>query len=144
MIPPTQPFPRERTATDTGLSEHLLSLLSSVVGYFQARLALAGIEAKEAVTLYGLAAGFLAAAAGLLVFGYIFLWIGIIGLIAHYGKVNWGWVTLAVGVLHFIGTAACVWFATLKWGQPVFTATMNEFRKDQEWLSSPRRTANRN
>ena len=142
MIWKTQP-PQERTAADTGLPEHLLSLLASAAGYFRARLELAGIEGKEAVVAYGKVLAFVAGAVALLLFGYIFLWIGLVAVIAHYAAVHWGWITLAVGVLHLIGTAGCLWGAKAKWGKPVFTATLHEFRKDQEWLSSPTKSGNR-
>ena len=136
--------PHERTASEAGLSEHLLSLASSVIGYLQSRLELAGIEGKEAIAAYGKVAGFLAVAIALLLFGYIFLWIGVIALAAHFSHVFWGWISLVIGILHLVGTAGFVWAAIAKWGQPVFPETLKEFRKDQEWLSSPRQTENRN
>ncbi|MEI6350520.1 MAG: phage holin family protein [Verrucomicrobiota bacterium] len=142
MFAKTHP-PQERTAADVGLSEHLLSLAGSFTGYLRARLELAGIEGKEALGAYGKVAAFLIGAIGLLLFGYVFLWIGIIAVIAHYSQVPWGWIVLAVGVLHLLGTIACLWGAKAKWGKPLFPATLNEFRKDQEWLSSPQQTASR-
>jgi len=139
----TQP-PRERTAADAGLSEHLLSLGSSLAGYLRARLELAGLEGKEAAAIYGKIAGLVAIALGLLAFGYVFFWIGAVALIAHYAKLPWGWIVLAIGVLHLAGTALCGWAAATLWGKPVFTSTLQEFKKDQEWLSSPKQTASRN
>ncbi len=145
MIWTTKPNPsQERTAAEAGFSEHILSMLSSGLGYLKARLELAGIEGKDALLAYGKVAAFVAAAVGLLLFGYVFLWIGIIAVVAHFAHVNWGWITLGIGVLHLLGMAGCVWAAKSKWGTPVFPATLQEFRKDQEWLSSPRQTANRN
>jgi uncharacterized membrane protein YqjE len=132
----TQP-PEERTAPEPGLPEHLLSLLASAAGYFRARTELLGIESKEAVVVYGKIFAFVAGAIALLLFGYIFLWIGLIAVIAQFAAIHWGWITLTVGVVHLIGTALCLWIAASKWGQPVFTATLHEFRKDQEWLSHP-------
>ncbi len=143
MISTTHP-PNSRTAADAGLPEHLLSMLAAGLSYFQARLELAGIEGKEALVAYGLAAGLIGAAAALLVFGYIFAWIGIIALIAHFSHAHWGWIALGVGVLHFAGAVGCALAAKARCGKPVFDATLREFRKDQEWLNSPRTTANRN
>jgi uncharacterized membrane protein YqjE len=139
----TQP-PEERTAADVGLTDHLLSLLASATGYFSARLELLGIEGKEAVVAYGKVFAFVAGAIALLLFGYVFLWIGLIAVIAHFAAIHWGWITLAVALLHFIGTAGCLLGAKAKWGKPVFTATLNELRKDQEWLSHPTRRGNIN
>jgi uncharacterized membrane protein YqjE len=136
--------PRERTATDAGMPEHLLLAASSVLAYLQARLELAGIESKDALAIYGALAGFLALGAGFLLFGYIFIWIGAIALVATLSGVSWGLVTLAAGILHLIGAAGFLWAAKAKWGRPVFSATLKEFRKDQQWLRSPQATANRN
>lgn len=143
MIWSTQP-PERRTAADAGLPEHLLAFLASATGYLRARMELAGIEGKEAAVVYGKVFAFLAGAIALLLFGYIFLWIGGIAVIALLTGKHWGWITLGVGVLHLLGTAGCLWFVKNNWGDPVFTETMKEFRKDQEWLSSPQQTARRN
>ena len=136
----TQP-PHQRTAAEAGLSEHLLSVAASVSGYLGARLELAGIEGKEALAAYGKVAAFLAAAIVLLFFGYIFLWIGVIALVAYLAGAHWGWVTLCVGILHLLGTLGFLWAAKSRWGKPVFQSTLKEFRKDQEWLSTPQQAA---
>jgi len=143
MFSRTQP-PPARTAAEAGLPEHISSLLASAAGYLRARLELAGIEGREAAASYGKAVAFLAATVGLLLFGYILLWIGVIALVAYFAGVHWGWITLAIGILHVIGAACCALAAKAKWGRPVFPATLQELRKDQEWLSSPKQTANRN
>ena len=57
--------PEERTADHAGFTEHVLDLLSSAVGYLQARLELAGIEGREAVGAYGAAVAWLMGAIGL-------------------------------------------------------------------------------
>jgi len=132
--------PEPQTAAEAGLSEHVLSMLASAAGYIRARLELAGLEGKEAVSVYGKVFALVAAAVTLLLFGYIFLWIGLIAVVAYVASVHWGWITVAVGLLHLIGAGACLWGARAGWGKPVFTATLQEFRKDQEWLSSPKET----
>jgi len=136
--------PHEQTSAESGLPEHLLSALSSALGYLRARLELAGVEGKEAVAIYFKLAVFLIIAAVLLLFGYIFFWIGVIALIAAATHLHWGWIALAACLLHLIGAAACLWAAKAKWCRPVFSATLKEFRKDQKWLSNPRETANHN
>ena len=136
--------PRERTADQAGFSEHVLDLLSSALGYLQARLELAGIEGREALATYGMGVALLAAAAVLLLFGYVFLWIGIIAVIATFSGVFWGWVVLAVAILHFIGALGLALAARAKWGRPVFPVTLQELRKDQEWLTKPGQTVNPN
>ena len=135
--------PREHAVDGPGLSEHVTGLLSSVLGYLQARCELAGIEGREAVSIYGKAVAFLVAAAGLLVFGYIFLWIGIMALTAWLLGVYWGWVVLGAGILHIIAAVGFAIAAKVKWGKPVFPVTLQELRKDQEWLTRPTQTASR-
>ena len=135
---------REHAADGHGLSEHFSGLLASALGYLQARLELAGIEGREAVSTYGKAVAFLCAAAGLVLFGYIFLWIGIMALAAWLLGVHWGWVVLAAGILHFIAALGFAVAAKVKWGKPVFPITVQEFRKDQEWLTRPAQNASRN
>jgi len=137
-----QPPPStERTAAEAGLPDHLLALLSSAAGYFRARVELAGLEGREAVLAYGKVAALFAAAALVGGFAYVFLWIGLIAVASYYAGIHWGWVTLAAGLLHLIAAAACLWGARALWGTPVFTETLDQFRKDQQWLASPRQTA---
>ncbi len=130
----TKSPPNERSAS--GLSVHLLALLASLTGYIRARLELAGIEGKEAAAIYLKVAVCLVLAVLFLAFGYAFLWIGILALIAAFSHLYWGWLVLAVGVLHLLGIAGCVWMVFVLWKKPVFSATLEEFRKDQEWLNS--------
>ena len=132
--------PEEQTADRAGFSEHALDLLSSVLGYLRARFELAGIESKEAVATYGKAAVLVVGALCLAVFGYLFLWIGVVAVVAWLAGVFWGWIALAAGILHFIGAFGLIAAAKAKWGRPVFPVTLQEFRKDQEWLNRPKPT----
>lgn len=127
----TSPQSHERTG---GLPTHLASLLASVAAYLRARFELAGLEGKDAAG-YGLKAVVcLAAALGFIAFGYTFLWIGLIALIALAIQLPWGWIVLGVGMLHLAGAALFVAIAAAQWKKPFFQATLEEFRKDQEWL----------
>ncbi|MEI7958810.1 MAG: phage holin family protein [Verrucomicrobiota bacterium] len=128
--------PNGRPATEAGLSGHLLALLASLAGYLRARLELAGIEGKDAAGIYLKVAIILVMVATFLVFGYAFLWIGLIALIAAFAHVDWGWLVLAAGVLHLLGALGGGWAVLMLWKKPVFAATLEEFRKDQEWLKS--------
>ena len=135
MIGTTSP-PNERSAADSGLSRHLLALLASLAGYFRARLELAGIEGKEAAAIYLKAAVLIAVALLLFAFGYAFLWIGLIALIAAVSHLAWGWLVLGAGFLHVVGALAGGWMAVVLCKKPVFGSTVEEFRKDQQWLES--------
>ena len=135
MMGPTPP-PSEPTAPEPGLSGHLVALLASLAGYIRARLELAGIEGKDAAAICIKVAILLVVALGFLAFGYAFLWIGLIALIATISHLPWGWMVLAVGLLHLLAAAGAVWVVAYLWNKPVFPATLEEFRKDQEWLNS--------
>lgn len=116
------------------LPENVRHLLASLVGYFSARLELAGLEGKEAFKVYGIIAALVVAALVFLAFGYLLGVLGLIAALAHLTGVHWGWVTLGVSLLHLLGTAVCLLIAKAKWGEPCFTDTFEELRKDQEWL----------
>jgi len=128
--------PNERSAADPGLSGHLLALLASLAGYIRARLELAGIEGKDAAAIYLKVAVLLFVAILFLTFGYAFLWIGLIALIAAFSHLPWGWLVLSAGVIHLLGALGCTLIIWRLWKKPVFAATLEELRKDQEWLNS--------
>lgn len=136
MIWSTQP-PERHTAADAGFSDHVRAFLGSALGYIRARLELAGLESREAFAVYGKIIGLLIAAIVFLLFGYVLLWIGLVALLGYLTGAHWGWFTLGASLLHFIGTALCLWAIKAGVGQPVFTETLKEFRKDQEWLNTP-------
>ena len=131
----TQPS-SDRPAAEAGLSSHLAGMLASLAGYFRARLELAGMEGKEAAALWVKAIIFLVAALGLLAFGYAFLWIGLIALAASLAQLPWAWCVLGAALLHLLGAAGLGFFITVLWKKPVFPATLEEFRKDQEWFKN--------
>lgn len=137
MVEPTSP--QERSAGDAGLIEHLRSLAASVAGYLQARIELAGIESKEALGHYVQILVLLVAGAVIAIFGYIFFCIGLVLLIAHFLHVHWMWIILGVGFAHFLLALGCVLFARSRFVAPMFSATLSEFKKDQEWLATPAR-----
>jgi uncharacterized membrane protein YqjE len=132
------PTPEERMAGEEGFFEHLRSLVASVVGYLGARFQLAGIESKEAFGHYFRIVLWLAAAAAVAGFGYIFLWAAGIFLIAHLLHLRWVWVMLACGGVHVVLALWCLWVVRRKLVVPMFSSTINEFKKDQEWLTTPK------
>lgn len=126
------------TAPD-GLFSHAAALLSAKLVYLRARLELAGLEGKEAAAhvavLVALAIGALVVA----IFGYLFFVIAAVFLIAWAvgGGNAWIWVTLGAAFMHFIAAAALAIVAKVKLSRPLFAATLDEFKKDQEWLKNP-------
>jgi len=132
----TPQTPQEPPASDAGLTRHLLAMLASLAGYFRARMELAGLEGKDAVGLYVKMALLMGMAIVCLAFGYAFLWIGLVVVVSAVTHWPWGWLVLAAGVLHFLGVAGCLYALRSLWKTPVFTATLDEFRKDEQWLKS--------
>ncbi len=127
-----------RAAEAAGLFGHLSALLAAQLAYLRARLELAGVEGKEAAVhagiILGLAVGGLIAA----VFGYFFLVLALVFLIALAlgGGSAWIWVLLGAALVHLAGAAVLVWIAKSKLGAPFFPLTLDELKKDQEWLKT--------
>jgi uncharacterized membrane protein YqjE len=130
------PNPQNGPAGDAGLVAHTREFFASLADYFRARLQLAGIESKEAFVHYFKLLVCLVLALVVAVFGYLFLCIGAVVLIADLLNVAWPWVMVAAALLHFGITVACVLIAKAKLAEPMFGATLQEFRRDKQWLST--------
>ena len=118
---------------------------SALAAYQSARLRLAGLEAKEAAVHYAIIIALLIGALVVIVFGYFFIWMTIIFAITlAFGGAPWTGVlvTLGVALLHFGLAVALAFFAKNKLAAPMFTSTLEEFNKDQQWLATT--TARRN
>jgi uncharacterized membrane protein YqjE len=117
-----------RGTRDYGLFAHLAGLLAAKLAYLRARLELAGIEAREASVHYAIILG---------------LAIGALILVAALLKTPhaWIWVLLGAAFLHLLGAGILGWIAKVKLSAPMFTASLNELKKDQEWL---KKTAKKN
>jgi uncharacterized membrane protein YqjE len=127
-----------------GLPESIRLWLAAASGYIHSRLELFGLEAKGAAVSYLQIAAFLVCALICLVFGYVFLVIAAVFLVAFLFHWNWGWITLGFGVGHLLLAAACVWMAKVRFSHAGFPSTIAEFKKDKEWLSqknTPTRSA---
>jgi len=118
-----------------GLLEHLRELFAAGVEYLQARLALAGIEAKEALLHFGVIIALCVAALAVTLFGYLFLCIALTLLIARFLNVSPGWVILVLALVHFALALGSILFAIARLKTSVFSVTLAELRKDQQWLS---------
>jgi uncharacterized membrane protein YqjE len=118
-----------------GLLEHVRELCAAGLEYIQARLALAGIEAKEAAIHFGIILGLCIGALAVIVFGYLFLCIAITVLLAQALHISPGWVILALAVFHFLMAATALFTAYTRIKLSVFSATLAELKKDQQWLS---------
>jgi uncharacterized membrane protein YqjE len=123
-------------APQDGIVRQAQLLLAAVLAYFRARLELAGIEGREAGVHWLKIVVLLVAGLGALVFGWLFLCLGVVFLIALLcgGGNAWIWITLAMAVLHLAGGAGLFWAVKSMVAHPVFAATIEEFKKDQQWL----------
>ena len=128
----------EHSPGDEGLIDHLRTLVASAVGYFSARFQLAGLESKEACAHYLKIAIWLIAAFFGVAFGYIFICIGGIFLISSSLHISWMWVLLTFGILHFVVAGIAIAIARAGFTKSMFSATIEEFKRDQTWLNTPK------
>jgi len=124
------------TRNGDGLRETVTDLWHSVSRYGKARLELLQLEGKEAVTRYAVAAGIGVAALGAVILAYIFLCFCIVAAVAVAigGGKGWIWATGGMAVLHFLIAGIGVWLALQKVKKPMFEHSVDELRKDEEWL----------
>ena len=124
-------------AKAAGLFGHLSALLAAKLAYLKARLELAGIEGREAGIHLAIILGLAIGATVLLIFGYFFLVIAVafaIGL--AFGGHAWVWVLFGAAVLHILGAGLLLLIAKVRLGVPLFPLTLEELKKDQEWLKT--------
>jgi len=115
--------------------DHLRELFAAGLEYLQARLALAGIEAKEALLHFGVIIALLVSAVAMLLFGYLFLCIAATVLIAKFLCVSPGWVILGLAAIHFVVAIGSILIAVSRLKTAVFSSTLSELKKDQQWLN---------
>ena len=123
------------TAT-AGIFGNFSGLIAAKLSYLQARLKLAGIEGKEAAIHGGMIVGLAFGALIALVFGYILLVHALVFLVAlAFGGGNaWIWILISAAAIHIIGALVLLLIARAKLGTPLFPLTLDELKKDQEWL----------
>ena len=104
----------------------------------RARLELAGLEGREAAVHYGIILGLAVGGLIAVIFGYCFFIIALVFLLAHFigGENAWIWVMLGAAVLHFLSAAALLLMAKARLGTPMFAASLDELKHDQEWLKN--------
>ena len=123
-------------AGHAGLLNNLVSLLNSVAGFLEARLALVSKESKTALVHVLVLVGCLAAASFLAVFGYIFLVASAIVGLAHAFHISWVKMALMAAGLHFVLAFVCVMIARSRMNKSMFEMTAVELKKDREWLKN--------
>ena len=121
-----------------GFFENATAWLGTLLAHLRVRLELAGLEGKEAAVHYGVLLGLAVAGLVFVVFGYFFFCLAIVFLIAWGcgGGNAWIWVLLGASALHLGGGAGAFFWIKGRLGAPMFSATLDELRKDQEWLTT--------
>lgn len=128
-LAPSQSRPRP-----TGLIGSLVALASALSDFFESRAALLATESKAALVQFLVAAVCLVAAVLFFAFGYIFLLATAVVAIAHMANVSWLWMALAAAGLHFVIALVLLLVAGTGIKRPIFRGTMEELKKDREWL----------
>ena len=123
-------------AGHAGLLHSLLSLVNSLAGFLESRIALLATESKTALVHVLVLVGCLAGAAFLAVFGYIFLVASAIVGLSHALGVSWVKISLAAAGLHFLLAFICVLIARSRMKKPMFEMTSTELKKDRAWLKN--------
>jgi uncharacterized membrane protein YqjE len=116
------------------LVENALALLTAAADFFESRLALAAKESKSAALQILIMIGSLIFAALLCVMGYVFLIVSAIAGLAHLAGTSWPWIALIVGLVHFIIALVLLLIARSRITKPMFQDTVDELKKDREWL----------
>jgi uncharacterized membrane protein YqjE len=123
-------------AGHAGLLHNLVSLLNSLAGFLESRIALVAKESKTALVHVLVLVACLAAAAFLAVFGYIFLVASAIVGLAHAFHVSWVKIALMAAGLHFVLAFVCVMIARSRMNKSMYEMTTVELKKDREWLKN--------
>jgi uncharacterized membrane protein YqjE len=123
-------------AGHAGLLHNLVSLLNSVAGFLETRIALFGKESKTALVHVLVLVGCLAVAAFLAVFGYIFLVASAIIGLAHAFHISWVKMALMAAGLHFVLAFVFVLVARSRMNESMFENTSAELKTDREWLKN--------
>jgi uncharacterized membrane protein YqjE len=123
-------------AGHAGLFQNLFALAGALAEFFESRFALLAEESKAAALQVLILAGCLIFAVLLCAIGYIFLITGVVAGIAHLVGISWPWIALAAAALHFIIALVLVLIARSRITKPFFRATLDELKKDREWLKN--------
>ena len=126
----------------SGLFANALALLTAVVAFFESRLALAARESKSAGLQILVLLGSLVFAGVLCVMGYVFLIVSAIAGLAHLAGTSWPWITLIVALVHFIIALVFLLVARSRISKPMFRDTVDELKKDREWLRNLNQSTN--
>jgi uncharacterized membrane protein YqjE len=128
--------PSRNPAGHSGLLDNALALISAVAEFFESRFALVAQESKAAALQMLILVGCVIAALALCVMGYVFLIVSAVVGVAHLLGTSWPMVALVVALVHFIIAGVLLLVARSRITKPVFRDSIDELKKDREWLKS--------
>ena len=129
-------FPSRNPAGHSGLLDNALGLISAVVAFFESRFVLLAQESKSAAVQLLILVGCVIAALALCVMGYVFLIVSAVVGIAHLLGTSWPVVALVAALVHFIIAGVLVLVARSRISKPMFRDSIDELKKDREWLKT--------
>ena len=129
-------LPSRNPAGHSGLLDNALGLISAVVAFFEGRFVLLAQESKTAAVQLLILVGCVIAALALCLMGYVFLIVSAVVGLAHLLGTSWPVVALVVALLHFIIAGVLLVVARSRITKPMFRDSMDELKKDREWLKT--------
>jgi uncharacterized membrane protein YqjE len=123
-------------AGHAGLLSNLLALIGALAVFFESRAALLAKESKTALIQLLAIATCAVAAVMLFACGYVFLLVSAVVMIGRATQVSWVWIALAAAGLHFLCALILLLMARAKMTRPLFRATVEELKRDREWLEN--------
>lgn len=128
--------PPRNPAGRSGLLDNTLALISATAEFLESRCALAARESKSAALHVLILVGCVIAAMALCVMGYVFLIVSAVVGLANLIGVSWPIVALIAALLHFIIAVVLILVARSRITKPMFPVTVDELKKDREWLKN--------
>jgi uncharacterized membrane protein YqjE len=128
--------PSRNPAGHSGLLDNALGLISAVVAFFEGRFVLLAQESKTAAVHLLILVGCVIAALALCLMGYVFLIVSAVVGLAHLLGTSWPVVALVVALVHFIIAGVLLLVARSRITKPMFRDTVDELKKDREWLKT--------
>lgn len=131
-----------QTAERTGVVEGVRAFVENIAAHLTLRVRLFGLEGREAGKHLIKLLVLVVAMVVLLALGWILLCLGVAFLIAALFDTPhiWAWIVAGMAVFHLLGVAGIAFLLKEKIATPLFPQTLDEFKKDQEWLEKHKRT----
>jgi uncharacterized membrane protein YqjE len=127
-----------------GLFGNLLALTNTLAIFVESRFAL---FAKESKTALGQLIALIAATGAALLlfaFGYVFLIGSAVFALARIAEMSWISISLIAAGVHFLLAIVCLLVARAMMKKPPFRETLEELKKDREWLRNLDETSRTN